>query len=138
VNLIDDEDSIRVSDLFNEAYVSMLQLLGRFFTTTEETEAEATALIDAAIEVMVGGLVPLGELLAQLPAGPGHPDHTAGPSFVVRTVHPLPYKGPAWALLRERFHELSTYTDQLAGRGGKLASLQDVGRTFAHVVEMLG
>jgi hypothetical protein len=137
VNLIDDEDAIRLSDLFNEAYVAMLQLLARFFVTTEETDDEANALCDAAIEAMVGCIVPLGELLAQLPAGPSNPGRNAGPSFVVRTLHPLPYKDAAWQLLRERFLELEEYTDGLAKQGGVYAPLEDVRRTFRRIVERL-
>jgi hypothetical protein len=137
VNLIDDEDTIRVSDLFNEAYVAMLQLLARFFVTTEETDKEASILCDAAVDVMIGGLVPMGELLAQMPAGPSHPGATAGPSFVVRTLHPLPYKDAAWRLLRERFQELADYTDTLVSRGGQLAALEDVSSTFKRAVQSL-
>ena len=137
VNLIDNEDAIRVGDLFNEAYVAMLQLLARFFVTTDETDEEANTLCNAAIEVMVGGIVPLGELLAQLPAGPSHPGRTAGPSFVVRTLHPLPYKDAAWRLLRERFQELAAHTDELAAEGGTLSPLQGVGQTFTRIAETL-
>jgi hypothetical protein len=138
VNLIDDEHAIRVSDLFNEAYVAMLQLLARFFVMTEETEEEGDALCNAAIEVMVRGIVPLGELLARLPAGPSHPGRTAGPSFVVRTLHPLPYKEAAWRLLRERFGELADYTDSIAADdAGDMGPLKDVASTFRHVVQTL-
>lgn len=137
VNLIDDEDAIRLSDLFNEAYVAMLQLLARFFVTTEETDDEANALCNAAIEAMVGCIVPLGELLSRLPAGPSNPGRNAGPSFVVRTLHALPYKDGAWLLLRERFLELEEYTDSLAKQGGVYAPLEDVRRTFGHIVEQL-
>lgn len=133
VNLVDDEDTIRVSDLFNEAYVAMLHLLARFFVTTEETDKEAGILADTAIDVMIGGLVPLGELLARMPAGPGNPGRTAGPSFVVRVLHPLPYKDAAWKMLRERFNELSRYTEHLAARRDDLAPLVGVAATFRRV-----
>lgn len=114
VNLIDDHFAIQVSDLFNEAYGAMLQILARFFTTTTETEEEAAALGDAAVILMVGTLLPLGELLTRLPAGIGQPGKTAGPSFVVHTMHPLPHKEAAWALIRERCAELRDYTLELA------------------------
>jgi hypothetical protein len=133
VNLVDDEDTIRVSDLFNEAYVAMLHLLARFFVTTDETDKEAGILADTAIDVMIGSLVPLGELLAQMPAGPSNPGRTAGPSFVVRVLHPLPYKDAAWKMLRERFNELSQYTEHLAARRSDLAPLVDVAATFRRV-----
>ena len=137
VNLIDDDDTIRVSDLFNEAYVAMLQLLARFFVTTDETDKEASTLNDAAVNVMIGALVPLGELLARMPAGPSNPGRTAGPSFVVRVLHPLPYKDAAWRMLRERFNELATYTERLAARRGSLAPLSDVAAAFRRTEDAL-
>jgi len=135
VNLIDDEQAIRVSDLFNEAYVSMLHLLARFFVMTDETDEEADTLSNTAIEVMAGALVPLGELLTRLPAGPSNPGRTAGPSFVVRTLHPLPYKDAAWRLLRERFGELADHTEEL--RDGGLPELDSVAKTFRGIVAQL-
>ena len=137
VNIFDDAFAVQVSDLFDAVYGAMLQLLARFFVMTEESEAEGDALCNAAIEVMVRVIVPLGELLAQLPAGPSHPGRTAGPSFVVRTLHPLPYKDAAWRLLRERFEELAVYTEELSTTDGKLGPLKDVSVTFRHVVQVL-
>jgi hypothetical protein len=114
VNLIDDEFAIQVSDLFNEVYGAMLQLLARFFVTTTETEEEAAALESASIQLMTGAITPLGDLLTRLPAGSNHPGKNAGPSFVVHTLHPLPYKDAAWALLQERIGELHDYTARLS------------------------
>ncbi|MBX7111023.1 MAG: ferritin-like protein [Dehalococcoidia bacterium] len=135
VNLIDHEPAIRLSDLFNEAYVSMLHLLARFFVMTDESDEEADALCNTAIETMAGTLVPLGELLARMPAGVRHPGRTAGPSFVVRTLHPLPYKDAAWRLLRERFGELADHADELSRAG--LPELEQVAKTFRGVVRQL-
>jgi hypothetical protein len=119
VNIFDDEFAIQVSDLFDAIYGAMLQLLARFFVTTEETEAEAVALLRASVQLMRGAIEPLGELLVRLPAGSLHAGYNAGPSFAVKTVHPLPYKQAAWTVLRERLQELIDYTRELAAaRGG--------------------
>ncbi len=138
VNLIDDEFAIQVSDLFNEVYTAMLQLMARFFVTTDETEEEASNLCDASIEAMAGALLPLGELLVRLPAGVNNPNMTAGPSFVVRTLHPLPYKTAAWKLLHERFGELRDYTGQLAIGSPHPERLAKVGEALSRVTRMLG
>jgi hypothetical protein len=118
VRIFDDPFAVRVSDLFNETYGLMLQLLGRFFITTTETDAEASALCNVAIDTMASVLTPLGELLTTLPAGASQPGLNAGPSFVVRTVHALPHKESAWHILSERFDELAHYTDALAADSG--------------------
>ncbi|MEZ4554675.1 MAG: ferritin-like domain-containing protein [Dehalococcoidia bacterium] len=135
VNIFDHEPSIRLSDLFNEAYVSMLHLLARFFVMTDETDEEADTLCNTAIETMASALVPLGEQLARLPAGPSHPGKNAGPSFVVRTLHPLPYKEAAWHLLRERFDELAEHTEDLRDAG--MSELDGVAKTFRGIVRQL-
>ncbi len=138
VNLITDEFAIQVSDLFNEVYVAMLNLLGRFFVTTEETEREAAVLGDAAIEMMTGAIRPLGELLARLPADDGHSGMNAGPSFVVRTLHALPHKTSAWHLMRERAGELRDYTGGLAEKGRETKALEQVQASLGRIVRMLG
>jgi hypothetical protein len=100
VNIFDDEYAVQVSDLFDAAYGAMLQILARFFVTTEETDAEGAALLRASVLIMRNGVLPIGELLVRLPAGPAHPPFNAGPSFVVKTVHPLPNKHAAWIVGR--------------------------------------
>lgn len=124
VNIFDDAFAVQVSDLFDAVYGAMLQLLARFFVTTEETDAEAAALLRASVQLMRGGVLPLGELLVRLPAGHAHPGRNAGPSFVVKTVHALPNKPAAWIVLRERVQELTDYTESLAASRQGNASLK--------------
>ncbi len=127
VNLIDDHFAIEISDLFNECYTSFLLVLGRFFALTDESEEEATALAEASFWLMKQAILPLGGMLVRLPAGAPFPDRTCGPSFVVRTMHVLPYKNAAWRLLKERFEELAVYTDRLAKEhsGSSLPGVRD-------------
>jgi hypothetical protein len=137
VNLIEDKFAIQVSDLFNESYGVMLQLLGRVFVADDETEAEATALLDASIDVMTHACRPLGELLTRLPAGPSHPGMTAGPSFALRTVHALPHKAAARRMLRERLQELSAYTQALSAENPEARSLEAVARRLTQTADTL-
>jgi hypothetical protein len=139
VQIIEDPLAVRVSDLFNETYAAMLNLLGRFFVESDETDEEAALLSRASIQVMLGALTPLGELLTRLPVGGQYDGYTAGPSFVLRTLHPLPYKTSARKLLRERFDELGAYSDRL---GASVESeigmqLKVVARSLAGVAHSL-
>lgn len=136
VQLLDDELAVRVSDLFNEVYSAMLHIFSRMFVLTEESDAEAQKLVAASMMLMSGAVASLGELLARLPAGPSHPGKTAGPSFVVGTMHALPYKEAAWFILRERFEELRDYTSQLGGSGGDASALVPVARALDRVARM--
>ncbi|HEX5139627.1 MAG TPA: ferritin-like domain-containing protein [Dehalococcoidia bacterium] len=137
VNLITDDFAIDVSDLFNESYGALLGLLGRFFALTEETDDEAQVLVDASITAMEAVIWPLGDLLTRLPAGDSFPGKTAGPSFVVRTMHSLPYKTAAWRLLKERFEELGKHAGYLAKRG-EADTLLPVQTTLMNIAVMLG
>jgi hypothetical protein len=104
VPLVTDPVTAQVMDLFNVGYEILLQILGRFFAHTEETDTELKVLADATIGLMFRVIKPLGELITTLPAGPGYPGMTAGPSFELfyETDYLLPHQDAAWALLTER------------------------------------
>ena len=81
VPLIGDRVTARCVDLFNVSYEILLLGLERYFAHTEENDAQLGTLADAAINLMVGVLAPLGQIITTLPVGPGYPDENAGPSF---------------------------------------------------------
>jgi len=102
--VITDPVTFEVAGLAAIAYELVLQLLNRFFTHTDETEQQLSALIGAAIDMMAGVLRPLATALTTLPAGPPYDGRTAGFSFEVSYVlgNTVPWREPAWALLHER------------------------------------
>lgn len=116
-NIVEDELASAMSDFFDQCYGTMLQLMARFFVIADENEGEAETLIATAVALMKGAVGPLGTALTLLPVGPSRPGRTAGPSFmVVRTIHSLPFRPAAWALLRERLVELSAYAGEMSTR----------------------
>lgn len=137
VNVFDNETAVQISDLFNETYTAMLQLVARFHVTTDETEKESAALSNAALEAMIGAVVPLGDLLVRMPAGRSQPGFNAGPSFVVRTLHPLPHKDAAWVVLRERFEELRDHAAKIASSSEELAPLAKVAEKLDRITRLL-
>ena len=138
VPLLDSELAVQVSDLFNEIYTLMLHVFARMFILTDETEAEAQKLVGVVMTLMRGAIAPLGDMLVRLPAGPSHPGRNAGPSFVVGTLHPLPYKDAAWFVLSERLEELRAYTEKLAGSVPEAAPLMPIAQTLARAIRTLG
>src|SRR4029078_8958038 len=60
-------------DLFNVSYEILLQMLGRFFAHTEETDVQLATLANASLALMLAAIKPLGDLLTTLPVGPDHP-----------------------------------------------------------------
>ncbi len=102
--LVTEPATRTVAELFNLGYELLLQLLTRFFTHTDETGEQLSALTESAFGLMAGVLGPLGRALTRLPAGGEHPGRTAGPTFEMyyQMGNFVPWRGAAWALLSER------------------------------------
>ena len=120
VPLITDPLTARVTDLFNVGYEILLQLFERFFAHTTETDPQLKVLADASVALMVQVIKPLGSLITTLPAGPGYPARTAGPSFELfyESDYLMPHQEAAWALLAERLDVAAWLCGELcSGRG---------------------
>jgi CDGSH-type Zn-finger protein/truncated hemoglobin YjbI len=131
----------RCADLFNVSYEALLQMLQRFFAHTEETDAELTTLASAAIQLMVGVLKPLGDLITTLPLGPEQPDMVAGPSFELfyENDYLMPHRDAAWALLEERIREAANFCGLIQEIADKAIAndLAKVQNTLTAVADML-
>jgi CDGSH-type Zn-finger protein/truncated hemoglobin YjbI len=124
VPMITDPLTARVTDLFNVGYEILLTLFERFFAHTTETDAQLKVLADASVALMIQVIKPLGSLITTLPAGPGHPARTAGPSFELfyESDYLMPHQQAAWAQLAERLDEAAWLCGELcAGRGTAIA-----------------
>lgn len=114
---ITDHDTARVADLFNVGYEILLQVLHRYFTNIDESEAQRAALADASVALMFEVIRPLGRHLTQLPAGPEHPGRTAAPTFELfyTSDYLMPHRRAAWLLLEERLREAAAFSRRLKG-----------------------
>ena len=108
---IGDRVTSSCGDLFNVSYEILLQILGRFFAHTTETDAQLATLADSALKLMFRAIKPLGDLLTTLPIGPDHADLNAGPSFELfyDSDYVLPHRAAAWALLEERVRDAAKF-----------------------------
>jgi len=108
---ISDPATGRCSDLFNAVYELLLQMIARYFAFGHETSEQRQVLAHTAVDLMFGAIKPLGLLLAALPAGPDHPDVTAGASFQLpyRASFLLPHRRSAWLRFAERLDELADF-----------------------------
>jgi hypothetical protein len=102
--VITDPATRHLAELAGLSYETVLHLLLRFFTHTDETDEQLRTLMNGAFELMAGVLRPLAVALTRLPIGPEHPGRTAG--FAFQMYYPMgnlvPWREPAWALLHER------------------------------------
>jgi CDGSH-type Zn-finger protein/truncated hemoglobin YjbI len=113
--LITDQQTARITDLFNVGYEIMLQIFERFFAHTEETDAQLKALADATIALMFQVIEPLANLITTLPAGPEYPGRTAGPSFELfyENDYLMPHRDAAWSLLTERLDQAAALCTEI-------------------------
>lgn len=115
VQFLDDPLSVDICNLFDSCYELMVQILGRLFAHTGESEDELMALADIAVSLMLEVIEPLGCALTLLPAGPSHPGLAAGPSFrLSRAAEVPPHAGAARTTFRERLNELAAYSRYVA------------------------
>jgi hypothetical protein len=137
--LLTDPLTRAVAEVFNLGYETLLQLLNRFFTHTDETAEQLDTLTGSAFSLMGGVLGPLGRTLTRLPAGPEHPGRTAGPTFEMfyQFGNFIPWRGPAWALVSERAALLASRGAAAAAMPGAPAAVRDAAATAAQVAESL-
>ncbi|HYU76268.1 MAG TPA: hypothetical protein VEL31_26650, partial [Ktedonobacteraceae bacterium] len=98
-----------VAELFNGAYDTMLLMLRRYFTHTEETGTDLERLARASFCLMTTVIRPLGEALAQMPVNSSSlPGRCAGAPFGDDgNIPELVHQTAVWALLDERLWHLA-------------------------------
>lgn len=108
--LITDPTAAAVGLLFNDAYLLLLQTLGRLFVAEAETHEQRQTLANAAMAFMPLVIKPLGKLLTRTPAGAEHRGLYAGPSFELPQPVPLPtgHALDAWGGLLEDMARLTS------------------------------
>ena len=137
--IITEPRTSSVAELFAIAYEVVLQTLTRFFTHTDETEEQLTALLTVAIGTMVSVVAPLGATLTRMPVGEDHAGATCGPAFEMyyQLGNFIPSRGAAWAVMSERAAMLAARCADAASHDGALASIGPVAETAAAVAARL-
>jgi len=113
-NVVGDEYTAQVMDLFDDVYQLMLRALSYAFTTPS-SEGLAREFSRIAIALMPVVVKPLGEAITELPAGERYPGKTAGPAFGMAR-HVLLPDAPraARVVVHERLRELTEEGARLA------------------------
>jgi CDGSH-type Zn-finger protein/uncharacterized Fe-S cluster protein YjdI len=111
---IEDELASRTVDLANSCYALSLRLLGYAYVLPRPAPEKSLSL-DLSFGLM-RAMTLLGERAARLPAGPSHPQCTAGMSFTaLRDAAPIPTGASAARFFQERLQELSAAAKSLNG-----------------------
>ena len=84
--LITDAEARRIAELAGLTYELILAVLLRVFTHTDESNAQLSTLLDAALALMAKVLQPLGTALTTLPVGSSYPGRTTGFAFEMHYV----------------------------------------------------
>ncbi len=114
VTQVTDPAAIHAMDVFDDAYVLMLQALAHAFATDDHAAARTASA--CAIELMITVLKPLGEAICRMPSGAN--GLNAGPTFVLGRHVALPEDGAvARRLMGERLDQLAAHAAALVGSG---------------------
>ncbi|MGO9972813.1 MAG: ferritin-like domain-containing protein [Solirubrobacteraceae bacterium] len=141
VPLITDQVTVRCVDLFNVCYEILLLALERYFAHTEENDAQLKTLAEAAVNLMVAVLAPLGQIITTLPVGPGHPGQNAGPSFELfyESDYLMPHLAAAWTMLEERVRQASGFAEEIQeiGAPSLVEKLEPVAAALSGIADTL-
>jgi len=136
--LVDDEMTGAVADLFNASYELLLQVLTRFFLQVDTSKEGLTALSNVSIKLMVTVIRPLGIQITTMPVGRHRPGLTAGPTFEMYQMNYLLPRGrAAWIILRERLLELANNASELSRRPESPRMLLAIQRTLGLMAKSL-
>lgn len=111
---VTDPLAVSALDLFDDAYVAMLQALAYLFVNAGTDSRLVGPAAQASLELMTTVIKPLGEAICLLPSG--QPGLNAGPTFAMSRHTYLP--GPevtSRTVYGERLRELAEHADVLVG-----------------------
>lgn len=113
---ITDERTAQVMRLFNLCYETMLIMLARYFSDTDEGPADMVALGQVVFFPMMTIIMrPLGEVLTQLPAFADDDGARAGPAFSFdRRLALLPHRQAAWRNIQMQLSLMGSLSEELA------------------------
>jgi hypothetical protein len=125
VNLITHPDTLPVAQVFNDCYEVMLTLLLYLYSDAVKTQAQTSALMDAAFFPLMTMFVrPLAELLTEMPAFDDGRPGNAGPGFELSgDVLNVPTFDGTWTMFQERIDSLSNQLQVIVERGDRWLGL---------------
>ncbi|MCF2494304.1 ferritin-like protein [Dyadobacter chenhuakuii] len=103
VTLITHGVTLKLAELFNDIYITMLSTLIQYHSQAGETDRQIEALTRISRGVMSTMLRPLAEMLTEMPVHEEQTDLVAGPCFEI--YHPIrlsPDVQSRWKILKER------------------------------------
>jgi hypothetical protein len=132
---IEDPYTRNVAELFDSVYSMMLRMLSYVSGSNTGDIAFLQRFASFAIAAMPSVILPLGEALTLLPAGPSYGDRTAGPGFGMSRHVPLPATADlALILVKEQMTELEQVLAELAAAPNAPAQLGNAHRRFVDLI----
>lgn len=125
--LIKNEITLKVAELFNSVYSSLLLMFMQFYAYGGETSVQRKGVQSALRHIMSGVIRPLAEILTEMPVESGLTDKekpfqaTAGPGFEIYSELRLsPYIENRWTILFEQLEMQSKAAKELANINPRL------------------
>ena len=127
-----------VSALFDNVYSLMLRILQYVFQSGPLPGQMERQLANTSIQMMTRVLKPLGEALTLIPAGPGYPDQTCGPSFGLYRHVSFPKEvSQVITLVEEGLHQIIEKGKLLANHSGAPVQLSEGVQKLENILQML-
>jgi len=104
ISLISNPLTLKVAELFNTTYTTMLGMLIQYYNYGGESQEQREMLRDSSRRMMSALIRPLAEILTELPISLDPADGMAGPGFEIYGPLSLSSKiDIRWTILQERF-----------------------------------
>jgi hypothetical protein len=115
--------AVRVAEISNASYLTVLLLLLQYYSFSGETEPQRVAIRGTLRHLMSGVVRPLAEVLTELPAGEGS-GGTAGPPFELYSdVRLATQVDNRWPIVLERLDATAAALAELGGTVPRLGFL---------------
>ncbi|MFC3744731.1 ferritin-like domain-containing protein [Paractinoplanes deccanensis] len=131
--LITEPRTVRVAELANSVYRSMLMMLLQYYSFGGESPAQRDALRMGLRNLMSGVFRPLAEVLTELPVAPDATGGTAGAPFeIYAEVQIATQPANRWPILLERLDSAADAASKLGTELPRLAFLGESLRWLGH------
>ena len=126
LNMLTEPTTIRVAKLFDLVYETLVQMLARYWSQSDQSSAETAELERVLFFPLMTMVVrPLGEMLTQMPAYEVHGPAMAGAPFQVgREISLLPHRDAAWRIFLDQLQEAHREAAELSVQPGMPALLK--------------
>jgi hypothetical protein len=113
--IITHPGTLKVAELFNAVYGTMILMLMHFYSFADESKERRERLRASIRQIMSSAVRPLGEILTEMPVSKDAAEQKAGPGFEFYTDLRLPHQTRnRWIIFRERLAQEAAECERIS------------------------